>query len=139
MKLTVSARDLSKEQQEIIDEILQRHVQLYTKNHKLSSPNGVRAFVQHITRAYNLAVESVEIGSLVITVKCPTLDSLERLWRDYQSGCLDDIAEMFLLTTDIKSKLDLDIVRFKITIEEENYLVFKKALSGKLSNLSKTF
>ena len=139
VKLTVSARELSKEQQEKIDEILQLHVQLYTENHKLSSPNGVRAFVQHITRAYNLAVESVEMGSLIITVKCPTLESLERLWSDYQSGCLDDIAEMFLLTTDIKSKLDLDIVRFKITIEEENYLAFKKALSGKLSNFSEAF
>lgn len=139
MKLTVSARELSKEQREKIDEILQLHVQLYTENHKLSSPNGVRAFVQHITRAYNLAVESVEMGSLIITVKCPTLESLERLWSDYQSGCLDDIAEMFLLTTDIKSKLDLDIVRFKITIEEENYLAFKKALSGKLSNFSEAF
>ena len=117
VKLTVSARELSKEQQEKIDEILQLHVQLYTENHKLSSPNGVRAFVQHITRAYNLAVESVEMGSLIITVKCPTLESLERLWSDYQSGCLDDIAEIFLLTTDIKSKLDLDIVRFKITID----------------------
>ena len=139
MKLTVSAQDLSKEQQEKIDEILQLHVQAYTKNHKLSSPNGVLAFVQHITRAYNLAVESVEMGSLIITVKCPTLESLERLWRDYQSGCLDDIAEMFLLTTDIKSKLDQDIVRFKITIEEESYLAFKKALSGKLSNFSEAF
>ena len=139
VKLTVSARELTKEQQEKIDEILQLHVQLYTKNHKLSSPNGVRAFVQHITRAYNLAVESVEMGSLIITVKCPTLESLERLWSDYQSGCLDDIAEMFLLTTDIKSKLDLDIVRFKITIEEENYLACKKALSGKLSNFSEAF
>lgn len=139
VKLTVSARELSKEQQEKIDEILQLHVQLYTENHKLSSPNGVRAFVQHITRAYNLAVESVEMGSLIITVKCPTLESLERLWSDYQSGCLDDIAEIFLLTTDIKSKLDLDIVRFKITIEEENYLAFKRALSGKLSNFSEAF
>ena len=139
VKLSVSARDLSREQQEKIDEILQLHVQLYTENHKLSSPNGVRAFLQHITQAYNLAVKSVEMGSLIITVKCPTLESLERLWSDCQSGCLDDIAEMFLLTTDIKSKLDLDIVRFKITMEEENYLAFKKALSGKLSNFSEAF
>ena len=83
-----------------------------------------------------MSVKSVQKGSLILTVECPTLESLERLWNDYQSGCLNDIAESYLVTDELKRKLELDHVRLRITIEEENYLICKKALmeiSGELA------
>ena len=89
-----------------------------------------------------MSVKSVQKGSLIITVECPTLESLERLWNDYQSGCLNDIAESYLVTDELKRKLGLDHVRLRITIEEENYLICKKALmeiSGELGSLYRAF
>ena len=89
-----------------------------------------------------MSVKSVLKGSLIITVECPTLESLERLWNDYQSGCLNDIAESYLVTDELKRKLGLDHVRLRITIEEENYLICKKALmeiSGELGSLYRAF
>lgn len=135
MRIYVSHQEQSEKKQEEINKILKKIIIVYTKSHDLSSPNGLRAFVEHLTQAYNLAVVSVEEGSLVLTVRCPNLESLERLWNDYQSGCLNDIVEVLLLTNDIKSELNLDNARFKIAIGKENYLMCKKALSGKLCRL----
>ena len=95
-----------------------------------------------MTQIYELALVSVKTSSLIITVKCPTLESLERLWKDYQSGCLNDIAERFLVTDELKRKLGLDNIRLKTTIEEENYLICKRAFlesSGLLGNLERPF
>ena len=89
-----------------------------------------------------MSVKSVQKGSLILTVECPTLESLERLWNDYQSGCLNDIAESYLVTDELKRKLGLDHVKFRITIEEENYLICKKALmkiSGELGSPYRAF
>ena len=69
-------------------------------------------------------------------------ESLERLWNDYQSGCLNEIAESCLVTDELKRKLGLHHVRLRITIEEENYLICKKALmeiSGELGSLCRAF
>ena len=89
-----------------------------------------------------MSLKSVQRGSLIITVECPTLESLERLWNDYQSGCLNDIAESTLVTDELKRNLGLDHVRLRITVEEENYLICKKALmeiSGELDSLHRAF
>ena len=85
-----------------------------------------------------MAILMVETGSLIITVQCPNLESLESLWNDYQSGHLNDIAETFLVTDELKRKLRMDNINLKTTIEEENYLICKMAfmeISGELDNL----
>lgn len=85
-----------------------------------------------------MSVKSVQRGSLIISVECPTLESLERLWNDCETGCLSDIAESCLVTDELKTKLGLDHVRLKITIERENYLICEKALmkiAGELASL----
>ena len=122
---------MSVQQKEIIDETLKRQIYVYTQHHKLSTPDSIGAFIEHITKTYNLALESVEVGSLIITVSCPILDSLERLWKDYQSGYLNDVAEKLLVSDSLKEKLGMGKVRFKISIEEENYLYCKKTLKEK--------
>ena len=60
--------------------------------------------------------------------------------EDYQSGCLNGIAERFLVTDELKRKLGLDNIRLKTTIEEENYLICKNAFienSGEWGYLSR--
>ena len=75
-------------------------------------------------------------------VQCPTLESLESLWNGYCSGFLNDVVENFLVTDELKRKLGLDKVRLKTTIEQENYLICRKAFmenSGELGILSSAF
>ena len=68
------------------------------------------------------------MGSLIILFKCQSLKSLELLWSDYLSGHLDKMAEWYLVTDEVKEKLNLETIRVKTTIEEENYLNCRKVL-----------
>ena len=122
---------LSDEQQRDVHEILTQQIQKYTKYRTVATPDGVSALIEHIHKTYNLALESVGVGSLEVIFRCPTLESLEDLWSDYQSGQLNDIAERYLVTDDIKKKLNLETVRLKTTIEEENYQICKRILMEK--------
>ena len=128
MRLVIATQDLNDEQQEIVNDILTRQIQAYTRHHKLSSAEGVGALIEFILKAYNVALETVDMGSLELIVQCFTLESLERLWIDYCSGHLNEAAERYLVTDEMKRKLNLETVRLKTTIKEENYLMCKKAL-----------
>ena len=126
-----SYQDLSNEQEEIVHEILSRQIQVYVKHRKVTTPDGVSALIEHIHKTYDLALESVGIGSLEITFRCPTLESLEHLLSDYQAGYLNEIAMKYLVTNEIKEKLNLETVRLKTTIEDENYRNCRKILMEK--------
>ena len=126
-----SYQDLSNEQEETVHDILSHHIQVFIKNRKVATPDGVSALIEHIHKTYNLALESVGVGSLELKFRCPTLESLEHLWSDYQSGYLNEIAEKYLVTNDIKEKLNLETVRLKTTIEDENYRNCRKILMEK--------
>ena len=126
-----SYQDLSNEQEEIVHEILSRQIQVYVKHRKVTTPDGVSALIEHIHKTYDLALESVGIGSLEITFRCPTLESLEHLWSDYQAGYLNEIAMKYLVTNEIKEKLNLETVRLKTTIEDDNYRNCRKILMEK--------
>ena len=84
-----------------------------------------------------MALESVGLGSLEITFWCTSLESLESLWSDYHSGHLNDIAERYLVTDDIKKKLNLESIRLKTIIENENYRICKRILMEKLCEFKK--
>ena len=116
MTLTIGTPDLSDEKKESLKEILKPSVTAYMKYHRPSTLLDFDNFFGHMTKIYRTALVSVKISSLVISVKCPTLESLERLWKDYQSGCLNDIAERFLVTDELKRKLGVG--QYQI---EDNY------------------
>ena len=125
-----------------MDDILEVHASKYLIHNSPLTREGLSAFFDHLVEVYNVSVKSVQKKCLILTVECLTLESLERLWNDYQSGCLNDIAESYLVTDELKRKLGLDHVRLRITIEEENYLICKKALmeiSGELGSLFRAF
>ena len=87
------------------------------KKTKLSTTSGLSDFVKHLENTYNLTLTSVGVGSLVIKVQCPDLQSLESLWNDYCSGVLNEAAERFLVTDDIKREINVEIVRLKTIVE----------------------
>ena len=143
--ISLNTHDLTVAQQRILKEELERSVHKYRRHQDLSSlpvDSSVARLTEYIEKAYEVAVMMVKTGSLIITVQCPTLESLESLWNGYCSGYLNDIVERFLVTDELKRKLGMDNVRLKTTIEEENYLICKKSFfenSGEWSSLSRAF
>ena len=92
-----------------------------------------------IKKTYNLALESVGQGSLKISFRCPSLESRERLWTDCQSGHLNSIAKRYLVTEDMKKKLNLENVKLKTITEEQNYRICKTILKENLCKSGKLF
>ena len=107
----------------------------YNKTAKLSTANGLSDFVKHLESTYNFSLTSVGMGSLVIKGQCPDLQSLESLWNGYHSGVLNEAAERLLVTDDIKREINLETVKLKTIMEVDNYLICKKALTEKSSEL----
>ena len=59
-----SYQDLNNEQEEIVHDFLSRHIQVYIKHRKVTTPDGVSALIEHIHKTYDLALESLGfIGS----------------------------------------------------------------------------
>ena len=72
-------------------------------------------------------------------MECTTLESLKHLWSDYLSSHLDEVAEQYLVTDEMKKKLALETNCLKTTIEEENYFNCKKALMERPRTCSDEF
>ena len=115
-----------------MDGMLRQQLEEYLKcekKHKLSTAHGLSNFVKYLENTYTFSLTSVGVGSLVIKGQCPGLQSLESLWNDYNSGVLNEAAERFLVTDDIKREINLETVKLKTIIEVDNYLCCKKALT----------
>ena len=72
-----------------------------------------------------LIITGASIGSLLITVKCDSLQILERLWEDYLSGHLGEVVQRCFVTEEILTKLSLAELKLKTTISEEEYKACK--------------
>ena len=85
----------------------------------------------------------VSVGSLVITVKCDSLKSLEELWEDYSCGLLDKMVQDCFVTEKILKELNLAELKLKTTIDTEEYNAYKlyflekAALRGQLKERKK--
>ena len=114
-----------------MNKLLTQVVQDYLKFHDHSRDNrteAVKSFTNHLINIYGVNLVTISEGSIIIIVECPTLESLEHLWRDYLAGHLDRVAERYLVTDEMKEELNLETICLKIVIEEEDYLNCKKAL-----------
>ena len=131
LKLKVTTQNLNAEQEKIFNEQFKQLIDLYMKHNTLCPSNkphkGVSGFLKQLEDSHNVLVKALNLGCLEIIVQCPTLESLESLWSDYCSGNLNEVAERFLVTNERRRKLDLETVRLKTTISEENYFMCKKA------------
>ena len=130
-------QEISDEQSKIVHETLQRQILVYFQHRTIATSEGVSGLIEYIKKTHNVALESVGLGSLEITFWCTSLESLESLWSDYHSGHLNDIAERYLVTDDIKKKLNLESMRLKTIIENENYRICKRILMEKLCEFKK--
>ena len=130
--MSISTRDLRSELEDVVDRMLRQQLEVYLKDkkeNKLSTAHGLSNFVKYLESTYAFSLTSLGEGSLVIKGQCPDLQSLESLWNDYNSGVLNEAAERFLVTDDIKRAINLETVKLKTIIEVDNYLCCKKALT----------
>ena len=132
IKLLISARDLKEEQSKEFHTILSEQVKTFLEVHDHSTDKlkEVGALIKFITEHYRLLFKYAVVGSLVVVLNCQRIESLQHLWYDSLSGHLDKVAERYLVTVEMKERLNLETINLKTTIEEENYLNCRKALMG---------
>jgi len=71
-------------------------------------------------------ITGVGLGSLLITVKCDSLQILDRLWEDYSSGHLDEVVQRCFVTEELLVELSLAELKLKTTMSEEEYEACKE-------------
>ena len=70
-------------------------------------------------------ITGVSVGSLVITVKCNSLKSLEELWKEYSCGRLGKMVRDCFVTEKILKELNLAELKLKTTMDIEEYNAYK--------------
>ena len=127
IKITV---DLNEEQRKDFFNILmlQNSKFMEARNYSKVKVTGVRAFVEFLEKAYDVTRVALNKGFPIISGICKTLKGLDQLWKDYLSGHLNKVAERYLVTEEVKTKLNLRKINLKTSIEEKNYLNCRKIL-----------
>ncbi|XP_067023482.1 uncharacterized protein [Acropora muricata] len=130
IKLVIEIKTGGKENKGGINVMLTQIVQAHDEgsDHTRGWRSYVKSFTSLLTKIYKVIVLHVCTGSIVVSLRCPTLESLEHLRSDYRSGDLDKLAKRYLVTDEIKKKLNLETIYLETTIDEENYFNCKRAL-----------
>ncbi|XP_022800209.1 uncharacterized protein LOC111338068 isoform X3 [Stylophora pistillata] len=77
-------------------------------------------FMEYLEKM-QLIMKGFRSGSLVITVKCESLQILDELWKDYSSGHLGEVIQNCLVTEKILKELNLVEMKLKTTLDKEEY------------------
>ncbi|XP_067020801.1 uncharacterized protein [Acropora muricata] len=130
--LFISAPHLNEEQSKAVHTMLSMQVKTYVEvhDHPTDKLKGLGALATFITDTYKVFFKRADVGSLIIILYCQTIESLELLWNDSLSGHLDQVAERYLVTSEMKKRLNQETVKLKTTIKKENYLNCRKMLTG---------
>ena len=99
----------------------------YLKATPLRSKDDLDSFLAYM-KEMRLIITGVHTGSLLITVKCDSLQILERLWEDYSSGHLGEVVQRCFVTEEILTELSLAELKLETTISEEEYKACKMFL-----------
>ena len=92
----------------------------YLKNTPPQSIEGHNKFEEHMTKMRAI-ITGVSMGSLVITVKCESLQILEKLWSEYSSGRLGEMVQNCFVTEKILREFNLTELKLKTTMDIEEY------------------
>ena len=103
-------------------------LRLIATNYLQTTPPRSKAdhndFLAHMEKM-RVIITDVGIGSLLITVKCDSLEILETLWEDYFSGHLGEVVQRCFVTEEILTELNLAELKQQTTISEEEYVACK--------------
>ena len=107
-------------------------INMFLKQNTFSPTEGLNVFLKGLEDTYNLSIQVLKFDGLEIRVECVTLGSLERLWRYFLSRRLNEIAEMCILTDEVKKKLNLKNMRLTTIIKEEDYETCRGSFIGRV-------
>ena len=127
---------MNKEEKKDVYDMLMLQAPKFIESHNYSKVTGVRAFVEFLEKAYDVIRVPLNKcsliislnwnkGSLIISLNCKTLKGLDQLWNDNLSGHLIKVAELYLVTDEIKK---LNQRKINSTKAIENYLNRRKVL-----------
>ena len=111
----------------------------YLTNVNPSSRDALNGFVQYLTEVRKVLIVGTHSGSLIIKVKCNTLEILEDLWDDYCIGHLNEMAQKHLMTEEILKTQGLTELILTTSISDEKYRECKNYFlncHGKLARLN---
>ena len=77
-------------------------------------------FMEYL-RELRVIFTGASLGSLVITVKCESLQILEKLWTEYSSGRLGGMVQNCFVTEKILKEFNLTELKLKTTMDIEEY------------------
>ena len=104
-------------------------------DYDISTHEGLIAFNSFLSGAVSLHIKMIKSSSLIFVLQCLTLEILERLWTNYQSGSLNEVAESCLVSKKIRRKLDIKSLTLKTTIDKEDYLACRRSFTKYLREL----
>ena len=93
----------------------------YLKSVDPSTPEEFNGFITYMQTVRKVLFVDAQIGSLIITIECSSLQILQELWADYCTGHLNEMAEKFLVTEDILKTFGLIEIKLTTTIMKEEY------------------
>ena len=99
-----------------------------------SFKSSLNLFISYLKMKLGVDVEDYRLGSLVLTVSCSSLEVLEALWKEYRTGHLNKVVQATLVTAEVLEKLDLNEVKLRTLISEEDYLSYKDFLNYRPGN-----
>ena len=86
-----------------------------------SKPEELNGYLQYLKDVRQVLFVNAQTGSLIIIVECNSLEILEGLWNDYNTGHLNEMAQKFLVTDDILNEFGLTEVKLTTIIMEKEY------------------
>ncbi|PFX17719.1 putative ATP-dependent RNA helicase DDX60 [Stylophora pistillata] len=101
-----------------------RALSLIAMNYLQTTPpqsSEERTEFKEYLREMKVIITGVYVGSLMITVKCDSLQILEKLWADYSCGRLGSMVQSCFVTEKILKELNLAELKLKTTMDIEEY------------------
>ena len=102
-------------------EVLNLIASKYLQEVRPSKPEEFNNFLRYLKKVRKVLFVGAQPGSLIVTVKCSSVQILDDLWEDYCSGHLNEVAQKFLVTDEILEELALTEVKLASTVLEEEY------------------
>lgn len=100
----------------------------YLKTTNPSTVEEFNGFLYYMRDVRKVLIVDVAFGSLIVTVECSSLETLERLWEDYCTGYLNSMAQKFLVTEEILKEFGLAEVKLTTTIKKDEYRACREHL-----------
>ena len=114
------------------EEILRFIADRIMRNIPLKTWDEYHEFLTYLEKI-RATITGTRTGSLLITVKCDSLQTLETLWEDYLSGHLGEVIQRSFVTEEILTEFSLAELKLKTTISEEEYKACKAYFEKDLS------